>query len=448
MATSLSTRSPLAAADDDDDRPVAITPFWYRLNSFFLFPFQIEPLIFMALLALLSYLLFLPFLTRIFVAVGLLVGASRYAFKVAALASRGVLHSRDYTNALNDPDWKVLPWKFFVVLLVHGLAIGFLDAQSEWLGLSAMLVSSLALPATLMVLIQSASLRAALNPFELLGTITDIGAQYLLLCLFLFLLQAGFPKAVQLLLPITPRWLLAPMIVFCAVYFLWVMAALIGYVMYQHHGALDIHLLREPAQDSTAAEARPVKTEAQLRDAEVAALVQQGDLSAAVAQARDWARTGYDNVADQRRYHRVLLLDEAGTDRLREHTQRYLPLLLLRKLGPEALHAYTAVLKLIPDFSIDKPDTTLALAEQAWKRMDANQTIALLRGFDRHYPGVAEIPRAYELIVRALKQGLGKGSKAMPVLQAMRRRYPDHPSTKEAEWVLRDELEKSEKLST
>ncbi len=439
MTAQLSAPSPLS---DDDDRPAAIAPFWQRLNNFFLFPFQIEPLIFMSLLALGSFGLFLPLIARILIAIGLLLGASRYAFKVAALASRGVLHSRDYTNALNDPDWKVLPWKFFAILLVHGLAIGFLGSQNEWLGLLASLVSSLLLPATLMVLIQSASLRAALNPFELLGTMTDIGAQYLLLCLFLFLLQAGFPKAVELLFPITPSWLLLPMLTFCAVYFLWVMAALIGYVMYQHHGALDIDLLREPEPDAATVAARPVKTEAQVRDAEVSELVQKGDLNGAIAQAREWARVGFDNVADQRRYHRVLLLDDVHSGRLRDHTQRYLPLLLIRKLGPEALEAHAAVLKLIPDFAIDKPDTTLALAEQAWKRMDAKQTIALLRGFDRHYPGVVEIPRAYELIVRALKQGLGKGEKAMPVMQALQRRYPDHPSTQEAAWVMRDELEK------
>ena len=242
-----------------------------------------EPLIYAALLALASYLLFLPGIIKFFTVLGLLLGASRYAFKVAALASRGVLHSRDYTNALTDPDWKVLPWKFFVVLVIHTLVVGFLASRNEWLGLLGMLASSLAMPATLMVLIQSSSLRAALNPFELLGTMADIGAQYLLLCLFLFLLHAGFPKAVQLLLPITPSWMLLPMLVFCAVYFLWVMAALIGYVMYQHHGALDIDLLREPEPDAASAAARPVKTEAQVRDAEVSALVQKSDLKEAAS---------------------------------------------------------------------------------------------------------------------------------------------------------------------
>ena len=42
-----------------------------------------------------SYLLFLPGIIKFFTVLGLVLGASRYAFKVAALASRGVLHSRD-----------------------------------------------------------------------------------------------------------------------------------------------------------------------------------------------------------------------------------------------------------------------------------------------------------------------------------------------------------------
>ena len=62
-----------------------------------------------------------------------------------------------------------------------------------------------------------------------------------------------------------------------------VMASLIGYMMYQHHGALEIDLLREPEPDAASAAARPVKTEAQVRDAEVSALVQKSDLKEAAS---------------------------------------------------------------------------------------------------------------------------------------------------------------------
>ena len=46
----------------------------------------------------------------------------------------------------------------------------------------------------------------------------------------------------------------------------------------------------------------------------------------------------------------------------------------------------------------------------------------------------------WDLTCQNLRMWLDKGYKAMPVLQAMQRRYPDHPSTQEAAWVMRDEV--------
>ncbi|WP_226858220.1 hypothetical protein [Diaphorobacter aerolatus] len=122
--------------DDDDTQETArwnIPPFWQRLNSFFLFPFQTEPLIYATILALCSYLLTLGFFFSMVVGIGLMLAISRYAFKVAALASRGITDSADYRPHMVDDDWKSLPWKFFGVLVVHGLVIGWLShASGAW----------------------------------------------------------------------------------------------------------------------------------------------------------------------------------------------------------------------------------------------------------------------------------------------------------------------------
>ncbi|MDO5691310.1 MAG: hypothetical protein Q4G70_02375 [Pseudomonadota bacterium] len=417
----------------------AIEPFWHKLNSFFLFPFQTEPLLYALLLSVCSYaLLVAPPLIDRFILLGFVLAVARYAFKVAALASRGVLHSRDYTASMNDPDWVSLPWKFVGVLVVHSMIVHFIGQRSEIMGLLVNLLSSLVLPATLMVLIRSCSLRAALNPLELIAAIGDVGKSYWLLCLFLFLLQAGFPQAIGLLAPIAPLWLLPPLLAFGMIYFSWVMAALLGYVMYQHHGALDITPLKDPA--STTAAGHPVRNEAQSRDADVAALVQQGNLREAIAQAREWARTGPDSLSDQRRYHRVLLLDDVHSGRLSDHGQRFLAQLLSLQRGPEALEVYGAIATKLPDFAPESAALTLALAQQAWKGGNAAHTTALLKGFDRRYTGTPEVPQAYELIVRVLKQGLSRPDQALRVYQTLQQRYPDHAATQEAAWVLRQEL--------
>jgi hypothetical protein len=426
---------------DDRARQPPIAPFWQRLNRFFLFPFQREPLILAVLLSLAGYVALFPFLLAIPGILVIVLITARYAFKVAALASRGVLHSSEYTSDMMDPDWRSLPWALFGVLVVHGVIIRVMAHGGEALVLLANLLSSLLLPATVMVLIQTGRMLPALNPSELLATIAGIGKQYLLLWLLLFLLQSGMPQALALLLPVVPKELLIPAFCFIAIYFSWVMAAMAGYVMYQHHDALAIDLLKQPETAGHGADPHRAKDQqVQQRDARVADLVGRDQRKEALAQARDWVRTTEKPVADHRRYQRLLLLDDPVSGRLAAHTPRYIALLLAERQGPEALRALQAVQRKLPGFMPGDAPTVIALAEQAWKTMDGHATIGLLRSFDKRFPQAPEIPKAYELIVRALKQGLGRADRALPVYQAMLRHFPDHPCTQEARWVLREEL--------
>jgi hypothetical protein len=389
-------------------------------------------------LALCSYLLLLGPLFGLLAALGLMLAVSRYAFKVAALASRGVTHSNDYRSHQMDDDWKWLPWKFLGVLMVFGVVLRLLGRVGEGLEMLGALAVSFLIPAVLMVLINTCSLRRAINPFELLATVFGIGKSYLLLCLFLFLLQQGAPWAAAFFVQFAPRGVVVPLVAFAVIYFTWVMAAMIGYVMYQHHAELDI----DPIQAPDAPEAKPidpVAAEGQRRDADVAALVQAGDMDEALATAREWQRTGFDSLSDQRRYHRVLQLMERW-DTLGQHAQRFIPLLIAQQRGGEALEIWTRCHKRVPGFRLESAEATLQLAQQAWKGMQAKHVLVLLQGFDRQHPGHALAPKAQELIVRALKQGENQPEQAVRVFMRMRARYPDHESTQEAAWVLRDEL--------
>jgi hypothetical protein len=433
--------SPRPAPLNDDEEDSArwdIPPFWQRLNSFFLFPLQLEPLLYAALLALACLALLLGGLFAPFVLLGLLLAVSRYAFKVAALASVGVTHSDDYRSDLVQDEWKWLPWKLFAVMVVHGLAIGWLAHVSLRLGVLGNVVSSLLLPATVMVLINTCSLRAAINPFELLGTITGIGKSYLLLCFFLFLLMQGMPMAAGLLAAIVPRAVVVPAIGFAVIYFTWVMAAMIGYVMYQHHRALDISPVRAP--EGAAAQVQdPAAAEARRRDAQVLQWVQAGDMHEALTTAREWLRTGADDLADHRRYHRVLKVAERP-DALATHAQQFIPVLLRQQLTGEALEVWTSCYKRAKGFQLAAPDATLALARHAWKAQQARHVLALLQGFEKQFPDDGRVPEALELIVRALQQGLNDSERAVRVFMRMKGRYPDHPCTQEAAWVLREQL--------
>ncbi|MEN5178606.1 hypothetical protein ABE501_02395 [Comamonas testosteroni] len=425
---------------DNDSANWNIPPFWHKLNSFFLFPFQRTPFMYAVVLSLCAYAMFMGLLIGIAVFVGLMLAVSRYAFKAAAYASRGVLDSSDYDHYPLDADLKVLPWKFFGVLLVHGFVIGMLAQASIKLGVLGNLGSSFLIPVTLMVLISTGSLSSAINPFILLGTIAGIGLPYFLLCLFLFLLMQGAPMAMGFLLALVPKAMLAPLMAFAIIYFLWVIAAMIGYVMYQNHAEFGIEPDKAPeAEDGSTVQIDPQAAEAKRRDAAVAQLVQSGDMQAAQDEAREWQRLNYDNVADQRRYHRVLKLTDK-TAELARHGQQFIDLLLRKHQASEALEVWGSCYKRMPGFKLESAEASLALAHTAWKRQQGSHALAVLQNFEKNYPGSPVIPQAQELIVRVLKQGLGKPDQAVRVFMRMKMRYPEHPSTQEAAWILRDEL--------
>lgn len=437
-------RSP--QSDDNDSSQWVIPPFWHKLNSFFLFPLQRRPLVYAIVLSMCAYLLLMGALFAIVVGLGLLLAVSRYGFKVAAFASRGILDSDDYDRYGSDDDWKVLPWKFFGVLVVHGLVIGMLTKASPGLGVLGDLFSSFLIPVTLMVLISSGSLSAAINPFILLGTIAGIGLPYLLLCLFLFLLMQGAPMAFGMLLAFMPKAVLAPLLAFVLIYLNWVIAAMIGYVMYQNHAELGIEPDKAPEGEPGAAPVDPQLAQAKRRDAAVAQKVQAGDMQAALEEAREWQRTDPDSLADQQRYHRVLKLTDK-TSELTRHAQQYIALLMHKQRSGDALEAWSSCYKRDKSFALERADLTLALAQVAWKRAQVPHSLALLHGFEKRYPGHDLIPQAHELAVRVLKQGANKPDQALRVFMRLKTQYPEHPSTQEAAWVLRDELQPAPALS-
>lgn len=418
-------------------------PFWQRLNTFFAFPLQRQPLGYALLLAASSLLaplvFFLPQgLVLLVVELGIVLAASRYGFKVMALGARGIVRAADFPRTL-DEEWKNLPWKLFGLLVLQGFVGGFMGALSPALGYIAIFVLSFTLPATTMVLVQSGSFWQALSPGLVWQTMRAVGWPYVLLCFFLFLLNSGAQLALVMLLPVFKGWIALPAVNFVTIYFGWVMASLLGYVMYQNHAALGIELLPGAGADQRELDTRtPAQIAQQQTDDLVAQMVTDGDLAGALGLAYEDQRTKPDDLAAQRRYHRVLLLapDKAAT--LLSHARGLIAMLLARDLNSEALKIYKACREKDAAFVLDDPAATMALARAEWRNGEARAALALLSGFDKRFRGHAAIPQAYELAARVLVQGLNRRDMAQPILTTLESRYPDSEQTREVQWLLRE----------
>jgi hypothetical protein len=418
-------------------------PFWHRLNTFFAFPFQWQPLAYAVALSLSAWLFHLLIilpqaLAILLVELGIVLAATRYGFKVMALGSRGIVRASDFPRTLDD-EWKNLPWKLFALVLVQGLAVGFLGAMNPALGQIALFIVSFTLPATTMVLVQSGSFFQALNPALVWGTMRAVGWPYALLCVFLFLLNTGAQIAMVMLVPRMSGWLVLPAINFVMIYFGWVMASLLGYVMYQNHAELGIELLPGAGADDRQIDTRtPAQIAQQQTDALVAQMVTDGDIVGALAFAYEAQRTQPDDLAAQRRYHRMLLLAPDKKATLLDHARRLIDLLVRRDLGSEALKVYKDCREKDASFAIDDPVVTMALSRVEWRNGDARAALALLSGFDKRFRGHAMIPQAYELAARVLVQGLNRRDMAQPILATLEARYPESDQTSEVRWLLRE----------
>lgn len=419
-------------------------PFWHRLNSFFAFPFQMRPLAYGLLLSFCSLLydaiFFLPDALALFVIeAGIMLAASRYGFKIIALGARGIRDSADFGRESNE-DWTYLPWKLFAISLVQAFLIGWLSWYAPILGTVGLFVMSFTFPAAVIVLVQSGSFFQAMNPGHVMDAMRTIGWPYALLCFFLFLLSTGAQVALSLLLPMFDGRIVLPIVNFAFIYFGWVMASLLGYVMFQHHDAFGYDAVpgSELGDGAPADRRTPEQIAAQRTDAEVAQLITEGDLIAALGTAYEAQRTAAsDDLAAQRRYHRVLALMPEKQDTMLDQARRFIPLLMRRDLASEALKVFKACKEKEKSFALDDPAMVIAMARAEWRNGDAHATLAMVSGFDKRFRGNEAIPQAYELAARALVQGLGRADMAQPILSAMEARYPDSEQTQEVRWLLR-----------
>ena len=175
------------------------------------------------------------------------------------------------------------------------------------------------------------------------------------------------------------------------------------------------------------------------RDAHVSNLIREGHVQESYDLAYEWQRSDPENLANQRRYHRVLLLTDKQ-DTLTWFTPKYLQALLKAQKGQDALQAHEATLTKHPELLLESAELSMRLAELAWKGLNHRQALALLKGFDKRFPRDPLIPNAYELIARILHQGLSRTPQALAVYRALHKNHPQHPATQEVAWLLRDHI--------
>lgn len=410
-------------------------PFWKRIPRFFRFPAYLPPLLRnlglsgLLAVAVASEMALVAALVALIAAVVIV----RYGFLVIERASQGYLRPEDYPPVAGERHaWR--PYKMFLVLVIAFLVLSLLVAltHSGVLLTVGLVLIALGMPASVMSMAQADSLREAMNPVRLANIALRIGAPYLVMCLFLFLLMSGSNTAFDLVEPLLARhvWLLVFGSSFVGNYFFLIMCALIGYVMFQYHEELGV-AVTGPGDSGRPVLKGRIDMAARSRDALVGQMVADGDLAGAVSLVSE-ALTEKPNDLSLHARLRRLLVAQNDALRLEEHSDKYLALLVRSGNQGEALALVEDEAGRRGAFQPREAALIPPLARHALDHGKPQLAAALLRGFDKRFPGAPETVEVYLLGARLMHEVARDDARARRMFEHVINTWPQHVAAAES----------------
>jgi len=404
-----------------------ITPFWNRIPRFFLYPFGLTPLLYMAGLSVVSLVSLLPFVGPL---VQLLIWATflRYAFVVLEHTSYGHLEPPSSSGRLSSAE-NNRPYKQLGVFILMGVSVALVGAM---LGPVAAMIAGfllgLALPACIMLLAINDGFFQALNPLKIIYIISKIGLPYVALCFFLLSLSGGSEWFAGFLVPRIGPTLLFPTLTFIAMYFTLIMYNMMGYVLYQNHESIGLDVKVDFADSPDALHKRGAGPDP--LTAELNRLLADGDTDAAAVLLAQKIRDDWENNDLHDRYHKLLML--AGRKEIPSHGREYIGKLVREKKLARALDIYRDCLKADAEFMPQEAAHVFPLACAARDLKQPKLAIAVMRKFDKNFPRSPDIPSVYLLSAKLLHEEFRDEKMARAILRQIQKKYPQHPLSGEA----------------
>ena len=130
------------------------------------------------------------------------------------------------------------------------------------------------------------------------------------------------------------------------------------------------------------------------------------------------------------------LIAQADKSKAVEAGRRYLSLLLKARNDAEALKVFKECVAADPAFRPAQPEEVLPLAKAARAASDPQAAVAALRGFDKAYPGNAQIPDVYVFTAKLMAEDLRNPAMAKKILEHVLLKYPGHHLAQEAKRYL------------
>ena len=355
----------------------------------------------------------------------------RYAMTMLVLTARGKFDADEAAISLERDDFRPVKQVFYILIT---FGVGLLAAANMGPAFTVfyVLAVSISLPAAIMVIAIEDSLLEALNPLRLFSVMSSIGMPYLLLSLFLLLLQGGNTVVYRVFGRVIPNFIEFPVMSFVTMYFLLVMYNMMGYVVYQYHEALGYGVDKTFDEHIDEKSADPA---ASALDRRIARMVADGDVQGAVnEQLADMAYERNDITKNQKLHKLFLTLGE--TDKTLPHALHLISLLVAAGRNEVAYEVLVKVKTISAGFALTDADAVLALAEIAKRCNNTALALEMLGAFARQHPQHPDVPGVYLLAAKVHAEHKRDDAQAIRILKALITGFPGAAPAIEAQAYL------------
>jgi tetratricopeptide (TPR) repeat protein len=373
-----------------------IEPFWRRLEKAFKYPLNSNALMMVVGLSVFSAIVSaMPFQGLFTLLLHILIAGAtvNYSFLCLTASSEGDMIAPKLSDAFAG-SFSVL-WKLFLMSLVVGFGLyGLAINVSPIVAGLALIVVFIGLPAILMCFAHTGSVLESLNPLNFVRLMTTIGAPYIVLILFLFIMMSS----VGVLNDLIGKELAALSAILqssVSNYYAIVSFHLMGYLLYQYQDRLGFSTAdNEEAMMHKAEVADVALSHANLR-------LKEGEydrVNEILKQALDVTRQDKKLNA---RYFDVLYRTENKTE-LATFGDRYFNHLIETAQTDRLVTDFKRIKQLLPTYSPKIPHVRYHLASACRAKGDAMSAVQLINGMHKLFPDYEKLVASYQLMKLAL----------------------------------------------
>lgn len=404
-------------------------PFWQRLPHFFLCAMHPNAL-FVVLLVTAMSLGFTAGLLTVFLALLAAAVVTKYGIAMLEQQSKGGREVPSVIDVLSGDEHHLFLRQVAVIFVLAAVVVVGCRLNL-WLGLAAALLVTLITPASLILLAVEKSVRAALDPFALLGLVARVGWPYLLLWFIVQLVSAAPYLALQFWIDALATQAVLPATIALATYVSFVLYAMLGYVVFQYQYELGYDY-RDEGADALSRD----EFDKALALGEVTVHLRDGRLD----RARECLRRALDTLRDDpdlhQQYHKILM--RLGDDQsLANHGDYFIGLLRRCNTLHRAIPVLLDVQSRLPQFRLTDTRTALDLARMLCQQGHYNAVIRLFRGLHETRDDDPLLPEAYLLVATVLVEQFNDDEQAQDLIQWVLQNHPDCAELSEMHRLLR-----------